>query len=50
MKKIYAEGHRGMCAYYPENTMISYEKAMETGVDAIECAFTFSLYHRKSTL
>ncbi len=36
MKKIYTEGHRGMCAYYPENTMISYEKAMEAGVDAIE--------------
>lgn len=36
MKKIYIEGHRGMCAYYPENTMISYEKAMEAGVDAVE--------------
>lgn len=36
MKRIFAEGHRGMCAFYPENTMISYENAMELGVDAIE--------------
>lgn len=36
MKKVYAEGHRGMCALYPENTMISYEAAMDAGVDAIE--------------
>lgn len=36
MKKIYTEGHRGMCAFYPENTLLSFEKAMEAGVDAIE--------------
>ena len=36
MKKIIAEGHRGYCAKYPENTMISYEAAMDLGVDAIE--------------
>lgn len=37
MKKIYVEGHRGMCAFYPENTMLSYEKAMEEpGIDAFE--------------
>ena len=36
MKRIYTEGHRGLCAYYPENTLLSYEKAMEAGVDAIE--------------
>jgi len=36
MKKIYAEGHRGACALYPENTLLSYRKAMEMGVDAIE--------------
>ncbi len=36
MKKILTEGHRGYCAKYPENTMISYEAALELGVDAIE--------------
>lgn len=36
MKKIIAEGHRGYCAKYPENTMISYEAAMELPLDAIE--------------
>ncbi len=34
--KIYAEGHRGFCAMYPENTLLSFEKAIELGVDAIE--------------
>ena len=36
MKQIYIEGHRGACALYPENTLLSYGKAMEMGVDAIE--------------
>ena len=36
MKKIYAEGHRGMGAFYPENTLLSFEKAMDAGLDAIE--------------
>ncbi|MBQ8813140.1 MAG: glycerophosphodiester phosphodiesterase [Lachnospiraceae bacterium] len=36
MKNIVVEGHRGYCAKYPENTMLSYEKAIELGVDAIE--------------
>lgn len=36
MKNIYAEGHRGFCALYPENTLLSYKKAIELGVDAIE--------------
>ncbi|MCQ2433336.1 MAG: glycerophosphodiester phosphodiesterase [Clostridia bacterium] len=36
MMKIYVEGHRGFGAEYPENTLLSYEKAMELGVDAIE--------------
>jgi len=36
MRKIYAEGHRGACALYPENTLLSFQKAMEMGVDAIE--------------
>ena len=36
MKQILVEGHRGFCALYPENTLISFEKAMELGVDAIE--------------
>ena len=33
---ILIEGHRGYCAKYPENTMISFEAAMDFGVDAIE--------------
>lgn len=36
MRKIRIEGHRGYCAKYPENTMISYEAAMDLGVDAME--------------
>ena len=36
MKKILVEGHRGYCAKYPENTLISFEAALELGVDAIE--------------
>jgi len=30
------EGHRGACALYPENTLLSFEKAIEMGVDAVE--------------
>ena len=29
-------GHRGVCAEYPENTMLSYRKAIELGVDQLE--------------
>jgi len=36
MKNIYTEGHRGYCALYPENTLLSFKKAIELGVDAIE--------------
>lgn len=36
MKKVFIEGHRGACALYPENTLLSYEKAIEMGVDAFE--------------
>lgn len=36
MKQIFVEGHRGYCASYPENTMISYEAALDLGVDGIE--------------
>lgn len=36
MDKIFVEGHRGYCAKYPENTLVSYEAALELGVDAIE--------------
>ena len=36
MKSILVEGHRGYCSKYPENTMISYEAAIDMGVDAIE--------------
>ena len=33
---IFAEGHRGAAALYPENTLLSFEKAIEMGVDAFE--------------
>ena len=36
MKTVYAEGHRGYCARYPENTMISFKAALALPVDAIE--------------
>ena len=36
MKNIVVEGHRGYCAKYPENTLISFAAAMELGVDAFE--------------
>lgn len=36
MKQIFVEGHRGYCALYPENTLLSFEKAIELGVDAFE--------------
>ncbi len=29
-------GHRGACGYEPENTLVSFNKALELGVDAIE--------------
>ena len=36
MQSVIVEGHRGYCAKYPENTLLSYQKAMELGVDAME--------------
>ena len=30
-------GHRGACGYEPENTLSSFKKALELGVDMIEC-------------
>ena len=36
MKNIIVEGHRGYCSKYPENTLISFEAAMDLGVDAFE--------------
>lgn len=36
MKTIFVEGHRGYCSIYPENTLISYEAAIDLGVDAFE--------------
>ena len=29
--------HRGACRHAPENTLIAYEKAIEMGVDGVEC-------------
>lgn len=36
MPLILAEGHRGVCARYPENTLLSYEYAMDLKLDAME--------------
>ena len=36
MKTIYVEGHRGYCAVYPENTLISFAAALDLGVDGFE--------------
>ncbi|MBU0598217.1 glycerophosphodiester phosphodiesterase [Patescibacteria group bacterium] len=36
MKKIIKIGHRGAAGYAPENTIISFNKAMELNVDMIE--------------
>ena len=33
---IVVSGHRGMLARYPENTMLSFRKAIEAGVDQLE--------------
>ena len=35
-KDVFVEGHRGYCAKYPENTLISFEGAMDLGVDGFE--------------
>ena len=36
MRDIIVEGHRGYCARYPENTLISFRAATQAGVDAFE--------------
>ena len=36
MKNIVVEGHRGYCAKYPENTLVSFAAAIDLGVDAVE--------------
>ena len=36
MKTVLAEGHRGYCSEYPENTMISFEAALDLAIDAFE--------------
>lgn len=35
-KNIFVAGHRGFCAKYPENTMLSFREAINVGVDQIE--------------
>ena len=35
-KQITVIGHRGAMGYAPENTMASFQKASELGVDAVE--------------
>lgn len=36
MQQIVTEGHRGYCAKYPENTLVSFQAALAFGVDAFE--------------
>ncbi len=36
MQAVIKIGHRGACGYAPENTLLSFEKAIELGVDMIE--------------
>lgn len=36
MEKLIVVGHRGAKYFYPENTMLSFEKAIEMGVNGIE--------------
>lgn len=36
IKKIINMAHRGFSGYYPENTMLAFRKAVETGCDGIE--------------
>src|SRR5215510_13684381 len=35
-ERVIAIGHRGAAAHMPENTMPSFEKALELGADALE--------------
>ena len=37
MRTLLRLGHRGACGYAPENTITSFRKAIELGVDMIEC-------------
>ena len=36
MHEVFVEGHRGYCAKFPENTLISFEAAIDLGVDGFE--------------
>ncbi len=36
MTQIFAEGHRGVCAHYPENTLVSFRAALALPLDAFE--------------
>jgi glycerophosphoryl diester phosphodiesterase len=33
---VLVDGHRGWCAQYPQNTLLSFQKAIEAGVDMVE--------------
>ena len=34
---VFKIGHRGACGYEPENTLLSFKKALELKVDMVEC-------------
>ena len=36
MSRVLVEGNRGYCEKYPENTLVSFEAALDLGVDAFE--------------
>ena len=37
MRKVQIQGHRGACAYAPENTVPAFQMALDMGADGIEC-------------
>jgi glycerophosphoryl diester phosphodiesterase len=41
-KKFYVAGHRGYCAKYPENTLLSVKEAIDMGVDMVEIDIALS--------
>jgi glycerophosphoryl diester phosphodiesterase len=43
---MYKIGHRGARAYEPENTLRSFNKAIELGVDMVECDVKLTADHR----
>lgn len=45
-KNIYVAGHRGYSEKYPENTLLSFQKAVEAGVDMLELDIQMTKDHQ----